>query len=900
MPELVKDEFGNLRVAEEGALGGATTLKAPTAYEREKQGQVERDLAKPKTLTDYANAGLGKVESFSQGFASGVTFGGSDALMSLDEASRLRARNLREENPYSTAAGEIASVFVPFGAAGKAAAAGDAIRAGIIRGGESGILRNMVGRGAGAAFESGAMAGQSYISESVLGDTELNGEKFLQHVALGAVLGGVMGTGEGFIVGSARKAIGGGKYLADRAGELKLFTPADAEKLAGDVVHSDLGTFGKAYLAMNPAARTEDVLSMEASLLRKGTKAQREQGERIFKYMDEGQRHAAMDARAYEMANPINEMVRADAEFSGALKYAERRDLQGGLIERELFQSPKVASEFERGALGILEEADSGLMNVPGFRKAMKRANDIGDAAFGPMEDIVDEAGNVIGRARNAEKIRLRSPEDVHAGLGQLRRELDDMADKAAMDPKAAYEKPLRDAVDQLDLLLENGEHWGQKAASAQRELNAAQSEVLGLQKMIKDGYLNKLDEADLSKLSSLVRSADKPGTAQKIGYMERYLDALENRAELVKKHLKPNATTAEKLERLQVAQKEMRNAVDLAKRDLEEFSIAKVSKAGGGQYGMNLAWFGAAQLIGLPGLAGAFAADVAGRYPMYLRRAYNIREILEKTDNRIAKGVANLFKRSKPGADSLAGLSTPWAARAKSAAKTIDRGWGRTRIVAGVTLVEQYQAAVDALSQSDQAILANAKESLGELEDVAPQITGTAMGRTMANVAYLRSQIPGTSQQLLPMNPAWDNKPTVSYTKMEEFMDKVRAVSDPVGILEEAKKGTLTRAMVRAVEETNPKLIEDIRQKILIASAESPTPPSYSSLVGISIVFGMAATPEMQPEYITYHQQLYATQAQAAPPPAKSNMAKTGVSEYAPEVASTSDSLMGPMDDRK
>ena len=75
MPELVKDEFGNLRVAEEGALGGATTLKAPTAYEREKQGQVERDLAKPKTLSDYAQGAAESFSSANLGLASGITMG---------------------------------------------------------------------------------------------------------------------------------------------------------------------------------------------------------------------------------------------------------------------------------------------------------------------------------------------------------------------------------------------------------------------------------------------------------------------------------------------------------------------------------------------------------------------------------------------------------------------------------------------------------------------------------------------------------------------------------------------------------------------------------------------------------------------------------------------------------
>lgn len=236
----------------------------------------------------------------------------------------------------------------------------------------------------------------------------------------------------------------------------------------------------------------------------------------------------------------------------------------------------------------------------------------------------------------------------------------------------------------------------------------------------------------------------------------------------------------------------------------------------------------------------------------------------------------------------------------ARGVVETGTKGARRTMIVGGKQLVDQYQSAVDALSQPDDVVAQKAVQALGpDIQEVAPESTGQAAGKAVMAANYLRSQIPQTSGQLLPMNPMWKTGPDVSVEAMRSFMDKVRAVSDPVSILEEAKRGTLTRDMVKAVEATSPKLIEDIRAKVLEMAAQAEKSPPYTSMVAISVLFDVAACPEMAPEYIISQQQTFAVSAQQRAPMAKSQMAKTGLKEYADSVQSTSDSISGPLPNR-
>lgn len=248
-----------------------------------------------KLQAEYGGVG-GQLASFGAGAASGLSFGGSDALIA-GMGGREALKNYSEANPNARTAGEVggigASLLIPglgeaegaslLARGAKAATALPRLVSGAGRVAERGIAGILEREGAGLAERAavkglssaagGAVEGAAYgaaheISDAAMEDHELTAEKLLagaKHGALwGAGAGGLMGASgellsgasEGLAGAMARHVGGEGKSISEaldnQSGELA-FRAAGG----GKAVAKAADKFGEGYAAVGKVWRDD-------------------------------------------------------------------------------------------------------------------------------------------------------------------------------------------------------------------------------------------------------------------------------------------------------------------------------------------------------------------------------------------------------------------------------------------------------------------------------------------------------------------------------------------------------------------------------------------------------------------------------------------------------------------
>ena len=147
-----------------------------------------------------------------------------------------------------------------------------------------------------------------------------------------------------------------------------------------------------------------------------------------------------------------------------------------------------------------------------------------------------------------------------------------------------------------------------------------------------------------------------------------------------------------------------------------------------------------------------------------------------------------------------------------------------------------------------------------------APRIAAAFVRTALRATTWLALQVPQSMR-----NPGGGEKtllaakPFVSATETAAFLRKYDAVHDPASVLDDMRKGRVTREQIDAIKAVYPKLYADIRSRIQQGINESRTPPSYEAQKQLSAFFGIPASPAFAPKFVS------AMQAPtAAPPPGK------------------------------
>lgn len=144
-----------------------------------------------------------------------------------------------------------------------------------------------------------------------------------------------------------------------------------------------------------------------------------------------------------------------------------------------------------------------------------------------------------------------------------------------------------------------------------------------------------------------------------------------------------------------------------------------------------------------------------------------------------------------------------------------------------------------------------------------APKTQAAAEKVRRQNVSWLLSQAPvppGTITQPLLARLARQMPPTVG--QIESFNRKVKVVEDPLSVLPLIASGRLTADHVKALEATNPPILEKIRQVAIEHATNSHEDMAYRDKMQLGILLGAVTDPSLRPESIQAGQAPYKARA--------------------------------------
>jgi hypothetical protein len=182
-------------------------------------------------------------------------------------------------------------------------------------------------------------------------------------------------------------------------------------------------------------------------------------------------------------------------------------------------------------------------------------------------------------------------------------------------------------------------------------------------------------------------------------------------------------------------------------------------------------------------------------------------------------------------------------ASGAASAASTI----GRIETIRRLNPQRFEQIKSDVIEKkNDPTIIATQIMSTG-IQDTHPSIARSLIGSAQAANDYLASKLPPEITRPSLSGPKVV-PPTVD--QLREFSKVLRAVSDPLSILEDLADLNVTPQAIEALRNVYPKLYSEIETEVRVSVAGNEKIP-YDKKIAIGIMFGESVDPTLTPEYL-------------------------------------------------
>jgi len=273
---------------------------------------------------------------------------------------------------------------------------------------------------------------------------------------------------------------------------------------------------------------------------------------------------------------------------------------------------------------------------------------------------------------------------------------------------------------------------------------------------------------------------------------------------------------------------------------------------------------------LGIGGYTGGIPGALLGAVANKLAREYGP-QVVSVAMNRVAK--LDFLRSSAAAAqarmnEALRGVVAAKGAATKSggvrpAFKRFDaKDWLAHPGAAKASAKSSMQAVLDVIDRyatSPEELASLLDKNLADIYEVAPGIGMAIAARTARALVYLHAAAPRPER---PFNAFSSRGRPVSDMEQARFLDQVRAVSDPVTLVEDARDGTLTKAKVAAVAEAAPEDLAEIRMSVLDAAADHGDEMSFGTLAQLSILLDGPVTAAMAKDNISTWQQTFAQQA--------------------------------------
>jgi hypothetical protein len=798
-------------------------------------------------------AGQSMFDAALGGLGAGVVRQGLGAIDPEAGADYQRdVEQMREEAPVASGYGTIAGLgaglamsggagiarAAPLSAVTRAGAAveGAAARglSGLAQGGVMGRAASAAGQlAARGAVEGAALGATEYVGDAMLQDHDLAADKLyaaMGHGALvGGLTGGVLGGGGSLAASGVRGATSllgrAARRLGGAGGEAGLATRADvkrfAEKAFGgtsdDVIDSVVDHYAKASAAVAgkdaPTIRTMLARGPEGANLRRVA---------VFEH------EAITDAATRSVRSQGDELLAATKNVT--------EEAMGGLKAGHVAKSVATgneeatrawASQYADDVIGNIDNLLAG-RTAPQFEKSMRTASVV---AYDIKAAVAKGASNAelfveIDRAKRALQ---RASATGHRSVPQIADYVDQEAARNAL-------KVFEDVAERGRQGLQDTALWG-KAAEQQTAINEAWTRQIDASNRFRSSLTTKVGAdpsnryrqligIDPEKAASYVKNLTNVDRDLTHKAVKDYLQATEDLTQAIKGAYELSPSKIAEVERAGKAATSFRSSLQEAEKALvaanQYRELTKGDKA-------SIMGVLGTVIGGAPGGAIGAVADALVSPGKTVARVAAIERLVAQVDAATSSAARNLVT-PKLGAGS----------GAKAGAKTIAED-ARTRAGRTLKWLSEARANVPAFAER----VAQTSDAIGE---VAPKVAASYTARIAHATAFLASKAPGS----MPSNPL-DPKPSYQMTELEagRFARYAEAVENPMSVLRQAKRGTVSREAIEALRETSPRLYQELRQRTLdvLAStmAEGRLIP-YERRLALSMMFDIPGDRSLEP----------------------------------------------------
>jgi hypothetical protein len=834
--------------------------------------------------------GLGsEVRAGLEGAARGLTFGLSDLAMQGLGADKEGLAERKARNPYAATGGELAGVgaglLAPVGLFGAgvrgAAAAGELASQAAGRGlaavgaeEATGLAARALAKGAqhaaGSAVEGALYGAGQGVSEAALGDPTDAAQKILAHATAGALLGGVLGGATGVMGAVGRRTMEAMGVVSPKA------SPVAQAALDAGAVDATAAAEGAASGA---AAGAGEAPTITQQVLRStvGQKAK-----------EVAAKVGSVVSGADEAA--LKELIDFDSAQGQALRKAAFADQ--AVDDQAVRTLTKHIGTAEEEALPLLEQA-RGKLKDEHIAKIVKTDNldaqwQAAQETLGTLQQAVEEMksdpatyGHVAGVNKleryvdaYAKKLdRMVETENPSAGLFS---ELDNL--KANLGQLArprkgvAYSHQDFTTFDTIQNLykttlqptLENQDLWG-KAGELQARVNRKWTDLLYNHNLFRSEFMKQVGTKDWQE----VFAANPAAVEGFLGSVGRARNDL--RHELLSSHL----------ERLSDFAREVRDAYELG-GDV----AAKVDRIAGAGKGAKEEIESALKTAGIRNEAKKILETRTGRgvvqflkYEERLRQLGAERAAQAEQLAHMERAIKDIERRTDRAVDS-------WVSRIKDAPKlTVPasvKGMHeiyfapreeRTKHASGKeNAYDQHLSEIANLVQNPERLRQRLAGTFGDLNGYAPRVSTELQLATTQALGYLYAQAPKNPYMNATVDIRRSWKP--STTELVRFERTLRAIHDPVGVLEDFAHGHISKEAADALRAVYPSIYAKMVTRLVPKIAETEGIPLQRRLE-LSDVLGVPLDSLTDPKMTASYQQMYAEAAQAAAPPPRPAVSK-------------------------
>lgn len=925
--EVTPDADGRVRVKDKlGRLGSvpAEQLEGFLVNNPGARLASAGEVEERRLQREYGEGAANEVRTALESTARTLTLGGSDVAIGAlggDEA-REGLRERMERSPLARGTGELLGIGASLLATGGAGAlarglaatpAGAVARAGMAL--ERGIgATSALGR-AGAAAAAGSLEGAVFGAGQGVSEWALNpeaqertaerlmaslGERAGAGALLGALAAGGVSAGASLAGAGARKAQSTLRSLFGGGDEL-------AEGAAGHGLTADLVGTAEGRAGARSGARSEAGAGSSSRSTASAT-------DNIEIEIEMG------SGRSLGKDGPLKRLAEG---ASARQRYAARQQVATGEVTADLSKIARTADDIvsytnvglkPRPVLKALREAPVGSYDqtagrvfdeLTALRGRMElRIASQGEFREGGMrafrklhKELADFENEVMRGLSGAKHGTDEGLAEAFIGLDKLKRRigrLQSIANKGIDgDPTAMH--ILRDEYQALRELLEDEAMWGTGASQLQREVNAAWSSYLDFApayesrfalmgkasttRSARDGF-ESIAVADPARVGSAL---DNLGKAENAHVEEVLLEGSKRNAELMEtlsKYYDVPELSRAAIAESRAAAKRVAGHVDELKRlrtvgdrfDETVQALADIPWIGGS---LAKAKVTAGRALALTSESGSAAGAAAGAevgaasssgVGMGIGIGANVTGAAEAAGRRMG-ALQKLFAASEDVGRKLSSSIGEYARRASAGAKftAASASGAHASRAERRKKYEQSYAQVREFSRDPEAAMRRVFRVQMQVGTVAPTLARAYAAQTLRAAQFLAEKAP--TREAPTMFERDEEAPSVSDEEVREFLEYVRAVENPLTVVDDLAKGRVSPRAVEAVKAVYPRLYQDMRIEVMRSFEEAEEPPSYRARINLGILFDLPTDAALQPDFLLALQQSAAAAPSASSP---------------------------------